>query len=70
LGSVGAAVPGLFVDPEREAVGSTERGEELLLLWCSLELCRVYADEGDRGLRPVEEGRSVSCRLEGGVLGG
>jgi hypothetical protein len=28
LGSVGAAVPGLFVDPEREAVGSAERGEE------------------------------------------
>jgi hypothetical protein len=28
LGSVGAAVPGLFVDPEREAVGSVERGEE------------------------------------------
>jgi len=26
-----------------------------------LGLCRVYADEGDRGLRPVEEGRSVSC---------
>jgi len=35
-----------------------------------LGLCRVYADEGDRGLQPVEEGRSVSCGLEGGVLGG
>jgi len=27
LGSVGAAVPGLFVYPKREAVGSAERGE-------------------------------------------
>ena len=34
------------------------------------EAFRVCADERDRGLRPVEEGRSVSCGLEGGVLGG
>ncbi|KAJ6963627.1 hypothetical protein NC652_002066 [Populus alba x Populus x berolinensis] len=34
------------------------------------ELCRVCAGEGDRGLRPVEEGRSFSSGLEGGALGG
>ncbi|KAJ6950363.1 hypothetical protein NC651_004129 [Populus alba x Populus x berolinensis] len=27
--------------------------------------CRVCAGEGDRGLRPVEEGRSVSSALGG-----
>ena len=44
---------GLFVDPEREVDGSAERGR----------YNGVCGDEGDRGLQPVEKGRSVSCGL-------